>query len=277
MPKLFFILLMSCILLSADNSAKLVQEMKQIQEDIRLLNLVNGLDLSKEQIKFIIDKAREAAVVQQEFEGKLTEDQEIITRTFEELRDNRMQGKEIDEALRNRFFKVEGRIKDWKQEMDDELEQISLEVKEKLDGHQVFQLESYVPCLIPPPGQARIGQSEEAVGLEKMLETIREMPERAYGSRKDDIADKTIERMKQHLPKGYVFDEKRERACIMAILDETRDLSDVDFELKKAELAKKLKSRGSIPKLPIDVSAKIEQFLLNPSIIPLLQEKLRRM
>jgi hypothetical protein len=48
----------------------------------------------------------------------------------------------------------------------------------------------------------------------------------------------------------------------------------IDYSLKKAEIVQELTSKYTLPKLPIDITIKIEKHLLAPEIISLLKEKL---
>ena len=83
-----------------------------------------------------------------------------------------------------------------------------------------------------------------------------------------------IERIRKSLPKGFIIEEEEEKERILSVLEEARNLSDIDFTLKKTELVQELKSKYSRPELPIDISVKIERLLLTSEIIPLLNEKL---
>lgn len=264
---------LAVILPGKDN--QVIESIKKIQDEIRLLNLINGLELNNDQIVFIIEQAQKAQEVREEFEKELNGHYRICFDVLGRLRENRIKDNEIDETLRNEVAKVVERLQECKQTMFEKLNDISENVKKYLDSHQLYKIEKYVPCLIPPPGEAKIGQNEEAVGLGKMLEKIRGIPDKIYEKRKSEIAERAVKRMKEHLPRGYIIDEEKEKREVLSILDKVRSLSDVDFELQKAELASKLKNKGVPPKLPIDVCAKIEEFLLNPLIIPLLKEKLR--
>jgi len=270
------ILITLAILLMVTLAGNPRERIKQIQEDIRLLNLINGLELTKDQMIFILRQAKEAQKIKEECENKLKEYEDVIIEVFKELRKNRMTDEEIDEALRVKIGRAEDKLKNLKHEMDEGLGELGEQIKQKLEGQQIYQLERYVPCLILPPDESKIGQNENATGLEKMFEKIRELPEEIYQKRKDEIAAHSASRMREHLPKGYIINEEKEKEEILSILDEVRALSDIDFELKKTELVTKLKSKGTPPKLPMDVSTNIEEFLLNPSIIPLLEEKLEK-
>ncbi|HIC93326.1 MAG TPA: hypothetical protein EYP09_03640 [Anaerolineae bacterium] len=131
-----------------------------------------------------------------------------------------------------------------------------------------------MPCTIPPEGEVRIGQAEGTAHVEEALERIREMPAPMFERRKERMAQRALELAKRHLPKGFILDEEEEKDRIISIFEQARAMSDVEFELEKANLAQQLKSRYELPELSLDVSVRIERFLLDPLIIPLLEEKL---
>jgi hypothetical protein len=106
------------------------------------------------------------------------------------------------------------------------------------------------------------------------LSQIREIPSSTFEEHKETIAEQILEYMKIHLPRGYILDEDTEKEWVISLLEEARRLSDVDFAIGKTELVEELKSRYTFPQLPIDITLKIEKFLLNPNIVPLLESKL---
>lgn len=48
----------------------------------------------------------------------------------------------------------------------------------------------------------------------------------------------------------------------------------MEFELQKTDLVQEVKSEYELPAAPVDTCLKIEGHLLDPRIIPLLEEKL---
>ena len=239
--------------------------------EIRILNLINGLELEKEQAEFIIEKAKVAEGIREEMREEISERCSESLHVFEEMKEVLAEGGQIPESLKRRVRQAQNETKGLKGYYDEEMKSISLEVKDKLHGFQIHAIEKYKPCLIPPKGGLRIGQAESTKGMEKLLARIREAPSEHYENRRELIAERMIEKGKRHLPKGFQIDEESERERILSLLEEARNLSDVDFSVKKKALAEKLKSGNSLPKHPVDAWVKIERFLLAPEVIPLLE------
>lgn len=246
----------------------------KLHREVLLLNLINGLELSADQMRFILEKAKEAEEIREEFKDRAEENVDETVEVLSELRATLMQAEDISPPLQERVHRVQGANKGLREEYEEEMTGLALEVKEVLGEHQLYALEHYVPCLIPPEGEARIGQAEGTAHAERALGRIREMPAPMFERRKEQMAQRALELARRHLPKGFVIDEEEEKDRIISIFEEARAMPDVEFELEKANLAQQLQSRYELPKLPLDVSVRIGRFLLDPLIIPLLEEKL---
>ena len=160
-----------------------------------------------------------------------------------------------------------------------EMTRIAREVKVILEQHQIYALVHFVPCVIPPQDEARIGQTEAAAAAEEIMAHIRAMPDARFERSKEEITRRITEHLKTHLPGGsiLVINEEEEIARILSILDEARGLSDVEFELHKTDLAQQVLFAYELPEAAADTCLKIEKHLLDPRIIPLLEEKLALM
>jgi len=249
-------------------------DVKKLHREVLLLNLINGLELSADQMSFILEKAKEAQEIREEFEDRAEEN---VDETFEALSDLRatlMRGEDISPSLQERVHRLQNANRGLREEYEEEMTRLALEVKETLGEHQFYALERFVPCLIPPEGEARIGQAEGTAPAERALGRIREMPDPMFERRKEQVAQMALELARRHLPKGLIINEDEEKDRIISIFEEARAMSDVEFELEKTNLAQQLKSRYELPKLPSDVTVKIEGFLLDPLIVPLLEERL---
>ena len=153
---------------------------------------------------------------------------------------------------------------------------LALEVEESLEGHRLYALEHYVPCVIPPKGDARIGQAENPHAGQSLLQHIRDIPGDQFKARKEKIAQRVLERVLGRLPKGraLAFDQEEETEWMLCFLEKVRGLDEMTFAVEKEKLVEEAKSRYAPPEVPVDVSAKIERHLLDPRIIPLLEERL---
>ncbi|MFQ6058587.1 MAG: hypothetical protein ACE5MB_06910 [Anaerolineae bacterium] len=246
----------------------------KLRREIQLLNLINGLELSDDQMRFILEKAREAQEIREELRGRAEEKEGDAVGVLSELRATLMRGEEISSDLREQIHLMQSTSRGLKEEYESEMTRLALEIKGVLGEHQLYALEQFVPCLIPPEGEARIGQAEGTAHAERQLARIRAMPSPLFERRKEEIAQRAMELIRRHLPKGTIINEEEEKEWLISFLEEARALSDVEFELEKSSLVEELKSRYTPPRLPVDVSVKIERFLLDPLVIPLLEEKL---
>lgn len=261
---------------AASTEAEGLGEVAALRRDVQLLNLVNGLDLSAEQMQFILDRAREAEAMRTEFKDQAQGNAAATSQVLNELRETLMRGEVISSELRDEFFSVERENHILKEEWEQEMARLALEVEENLEGHQLYALEHYVPCVIPPKGEARIGQAEDSHAGQALLQRIRDIPDAQFEARKTKIAQKVLERVLARLPKSQVLalDQEEETEWILCFLEKVRGLDEMTFAVEKEALVEEVKSRYASPEAPVDVSAKIERHLLDPRIIPLLEERL---
>ena len=261
---------------AVSTQAEGLDEVANLRRDVQLLTLINGLDLSAEQMQFILDRAREAEAIRGEIKGRAEGNAAATSQVLSELRETLMRGEVISPELRDEFFSVDRENHALKEEWEQEMARLALEVEEDLEGHQLYALEHYVPCVIPPEGEARIGQAEDTHAGQALLQRIRDIPDVQFEARKDRIAQRVLERVLARLPKGraLAFDQEKETEWILCFLEKVRSLDEMTFAVEKEALVGEVKSRYASPEVPVDVSTKIERHLLDPRIIPLLEEKL---
>jgi hypothetical protein len=190
-----------------------------------------------------------------------------------------MRGENIPDSSRERWFSTHSKNLELRGEYEEEMTRIAQEVQDILEGHQIYALEHFVPCVIPPQGGARIGQAEDTTAAEGILARIRAIPAARFERNKEEIARRIVDHVKSHLPRRFALaiNEEAEIATILSILEEARALSDVEFELQKTALVQQVKSTYELHQAPVDTCLKIERHLLDPRIIPLLEEKLALM
>ena len=262
--------------LAASTKAEGLDQVANLRRDVQLLNLINGLELSVEQMQFILDRAREAEAIREEIKGRAEGNAAATSQVLGKLREILLHGEVISSELRDEFFSVEGENHVLKEEWEQEIARLALEVEEGLEGHQLYALERYVPCVIPPKGEARIGQAEDPHAGQALLQRIRDIPAEQFEVRKERIAQRVLERVLGRLPKGraLAFDQEEEIEWMLGFLEKVRGLDEMTFAVEKEKLVEEVKSHYAPPDVPVDVSAKIESHLLDPRIIPLLEGKL---
>jgi outer membrane murein-binding lipoprotein Lpp len=280
---LFLAILMGALLLASSGCASVplakaeeLANVEKLRREVQLLNLLNGLELSTDQMHFLLEKAKEAQEIREEFKGKADGNVEETVAVLSELRATLMKGENISDALREQWYSAHSKNLELRKEYEEEMARIAQEVQGILEGHQIYALERFVPCVIPPKGEARIGQAADTTVGEKVLARIRAIPGARFERNKEEIARRIMGRLKSHLPRGFVLliNEEEETARIISILEEARGLSEVEFELQKTDLVQQVMSTYRLPEAPVDNCLKIERHLLDPRIIPLLEEKL---
>jgi hypothetical protein len=280
---LFLALVVGVLLLTNSGCASLpiakaegLADVGTLQREVQLLNLLNGLELSTDQMRFLLEKAQEAEKTREEFKVKAEKNVEETAAVLSELRVILMRGENIPDSLREQWYSIHSKNLELRGEYEEEMTRIAQEVQGILEGHQIYALEHFVPCVIPPQGGARIGQAEDTTAGEEILARIRAIPAARFERNKEEIARRILERLKSYLPRGFLLpvNEEEKTARILSILEEARGLSDVEFELQKTDLVQQVKSAYELPETPVDVCLKIERHLLDPRIIPLLEEKL---
>lgn len=244
-----------------------------LRRQVQLLNLINGLELTPEQMHVILERARQAQEKREALWDQA--DVEGMDAVLEEIRDALMAGQAISPELSERFFAIRADNERLVEAYQEEAIRLAQEIEGILEEHQLYALEHYVPCVIPPPGEVRIGQAQGAGGGVAALERLRAMPARRFERHKEEIARRVLERIREHMRGAVVLlDEEAELERITGLIEEARALSDVDFELQKEALAEELLApyRAAYPQA--DRTVVIARHLLDPAIIPLLEEKL---
>jgi hypothetical protein len=251
-----------------------LEKAEELRREIRLLNLVNGLDLTQEQMEMILRSAEEGKKLRERFIATLLNQQEKMEESLKEIKSYLGERKEIPPDVAQNYHRLNKEMKKARLEMQERVRYLAKQIEEGLESHQLFQLQKFIPCIIPPKGEARIGQADNYKGQIRSLERIRRIPSRLYQTRKEEILNRTLESMKIHVPLWIDIDKEEMKNHIQAVYDETRRLDDAEFEIQKQRLAEDLISRFK-PDIPShNLARKIEGFLLSPEIIAILEKRI---
>ena len=268
---IFFLTLISNAL-AQDDGPKL----ERIKTQIHILNLLNGLELDSQQMQLILAAANEAQEVLLKTREVLVQKGEITQAYQEVLKVAQTGSLVIPQDAASRVHKVNREVDRLKKVDHERMASLTLRIKNSLKAYQIYALNDYKACIIPPLKKGRIGQSEDAEGFSKVLERVHHMSPKQYEQRKEEIAKQAIDRAKTKEPPGYILDQDGLKKQILKAMDDVRAMPDVDFALKKEEIAKSIQSQLLPQRLPVNIGVKIERFLLHPEIIPILEERLKR-
>jgi hypothetical protein len=257
-----------------------------LRKEITLHNLINGLYLSQDQIVQMLAILKKVEGIREGHRAKVMSHARQMEEILTKIREIVARDEEIGEDLAREFHQAKKKGEDLRGQFHQSMIPYQDEIKGILNENQIALINDFKPCVIPPRdtgSSARIGQASGDTRMgEKFLARVRQMDEKAYQERKSFIIGRHIERVERHV--GVLSDEERaeEERRVADILGKARELSDVDFEAQKGDLARELKgpheekmqSRHRRHKGALD---KVGRFLLDPKLIPILEKHLTRM
>jgi hypothetical protein len=249
---------------------------EDLRKEIRVLNLINGLDLTQEQMEIVLANAREYKKLRDQFEKALLSRREKMEVALDDVRSYLRENQDIPPQTVRNYRRLDREAREAQLEIEDRMKDLTKEIEESLEPHQLYQLKEFVPCIIPPKGEKRIGQAKDHKGLTRNLERIRRIPSRMYQQKKKEIVEKTLEGLKFHAPPFAEIDDDEMERRIESIYDELRNLEDAEFEVQKERLAEDLVSPFK-PQAPSNgLTRKIAGFLLSAEVIPVLERRIAR-
>ncbi len=249
---------------------------EDLRREIRVLNLINGLDLTQEQMEIILASAKEYKKLKDQFEKDLLSRHKEMDTALGDVRSYLRENKEIPPQTVRNYRRLDREIREARLKIQEGMKDLAEEIEESLEPHQIYQLQEFVPCIIPPKGEKRIGQANDHKGLTRNLERIRRAPSRLYQQNKKEIVEKTLEAFKLHAPLFADRDDEEMERRIESIYDEVRSLEDAEFEIQKERLAEELISPLK-PQVPSNgLTRKIAGFLLSAEVIPVLERRIDR-
>ena len=148
----------------------------------------------------------------------------------------------------------------------------------------------YNPCLVPPKNlkdPVRVGQAHDTNRQVKVLERFRSVPTEEFAKNKETILDRVLDKAEEHGGRFTMEERAAHRLRLVAVMDEARALSEVDFELRKEDLAVQLMGLDKSETLKTELAKlvgddeilknKIIAHLLHPRIHALLETRLNQM
>jgi hypothetical protein len=255
------------IFLSTALSGETTERVRELVREVQILNLLNEFELSEIQKEEIERSITEIGEIQDRFEKRIGDDAEVLEVGLKKTIEVLGEGKELPPSLKKDISTYTQEIKEFQREMEEDILAIVQRVEKALHPQQIQMLKEYIPCLIPPPGEGRVGQSGTDQGLVKRLEKIRNLPDHIYSKEKKNIIDRAVKKKREHSPLLEEFDEKRERERVRSLLDKVREMSDADFALQKEKLAEEYIEKEIKRDSEKDMYHKIRNYLLDPIVL----------
>ncbi|MBI4833724.1 MAG: hypothetical protein HY811_02735 [Planctomycetes bacterium] len=269
------------------------QKYQQAFTEIMLLNLVNGLNLTDTQIPKLIDLNKKADNLRKEYESKANELAGEVLTAYQKLKEALEKNQGIPENIEQKAFRMERQIIELKKEFESKLPGYEKEAEKILTRAQLEIINTFNPCLIPPKNlkdPVRAGQANDNEMLMNLFQRIREIPDEVFERDKDKIVRKHLEMLQEHIGKLTQDEYKEEKECFLELIEEVRNMDDVEFELNAPDMATKYMERGKklkgedlreeimqLEKTRRGGVGKIGHFILNPAMAPILAKRLEMM
>ncbi len=247
-------------------------EDREARDEVVVINLLNGLELSDEQEGWLLTYAKEAEKARSEFLKNRESRKGGIDKALDEVKSEVEDGKNISDATRKKYAEAHRGEKETEIKYFKKMEELADLVKSKLESYQIEAIKSYKPCVIPPKEGNRIGQADSGEKDIKHVEQIRALPEKAYDVRKEEIAQRFVQRVKYHFMDPNM-DEEKETDFLIGVYDRARKMNDVEFEVNKGDLAGEIAARYDKSRNNTDVNGKIMKILLSDAAVDVLEKR----
>lgn len=301
---IFFVLSICLVPAIADNLEQHLSEkdtwlrklrIQKLRKDINFYNLLNGLHLSKKQVWQIWQLTQQAKRLKDKYMHRQPQiaDMRRELAILKRMQTFARAGKEIPEWLGNMYIST--RHNSRKGRIDPEryrrkLKELENQLQTILLAGQKQVIADYKPCLIPPKdlkNPVRAGQAQNSEAGIRILEKLRKQQHGYSGGWQLYTAmEKHLERIEHHQGKLSEQERKTIMEQWLKVIGKAQNMTDIDFELSKEELAKELKVPDKKEQLQKQIAqhakkrnlpGKAAHFLLDPYNIPLLEQRLRQM
>ena len=256
----------------------------RLKQEITCLNLINALHLTSDQTRKILEVADRQKQIRSEYVSRVAGGGKEMEALLSELKGVLQKNNPIPDTLARKVHISEHRERRARNTHATQIAGNAKKLNTILTSAQLKVIETFKPCTIPPrdlSDPVRAGQASESGRGENMLRRIRETPTDVYRKRRDAIVDRQMSLAEEVHGRYTKSERSKEKKRILALLDRTRRMSDVDFELKKSELGQDLRPRHKIPELiaqlekakPGGGKGKAARFLLSPAAVSVLRTR----
>ena len=222
-----------------------------LRAEINNWNLINGLHLTRDQIKRIV----------------------TLVDAFEAEQEAAKAARANPRGKRNRTRPGISRVR------------LEKSIENRMNPGQREVLADYKACLIPPKNlknPVRVGQANDSSHLERLLARARKTP----GPRRRAMLNEILDNEARHFGKLNPDERGQRFRLLLRTAREAAEMSDTEFELSRAELAERLTPRNRAQELKKEIAqisrkgglpGKVAQFMLKPLFIDQLRTRGRQL
>ncbi|MBI2263959.1 MAG: hypothetical protein HYU64_02105 [Armatimonadetes bacterium] len=254
--------------------AEVSDETQALMLDIHSLNLINGMNLSGNQMQALLAKAREAKQANDTYTGIVSSREKEFQNALTALRSELLRTPDPSPSIERQYHAVHGDLEKARDNYEDKMKSLVSDLKQILNENQLVIAAEYSPCLIPKRdvrNPERIGQASGLSHIEDMLARMRQVPQDRFDKMKDKLTEKAKKAMKHHYSDEEI---PKKLAELDAAIKQARSLSEEEFQVKKAQLAEKIAPPRHEARKGKALDLMLARHLLNPNFAALLQQKL---
>ncbi|THB67016.1 MAG: hypothetical protein D6E12_09440 [Desulfovibrio sp.] len=279
-----------------EDVAQAKDRVETLFEEISFLNLLNGLHLTTDQLNTVLNLAYEYQSAPQDVLETMPSLMGDLAAAEAALTELRTEIQTLQAPARgdvpHHALQAEHVLNDHRDTFNETLNSryasLDAQLRATLTAEQVQVVEDFSPCLIPPQdlrNPVRAGQASSNEHLIERMRRVREIGEDEWQANGREHIHRLVVEFSQE--RFLMTDEEIEAEVdrVMTLLNEMRALSDMDFELRKEEIADEvqlidqrqlmvdeLERRDPHTRRP--ESSKLVRFLLSDAAIAVLEERL---
>ncbi|MEW6025980.1 MAG: hypothetical protein AB1599_01610 [Planctomycetota bacterium] len=274
----------------AEDQDPLEQKIAKVREEISLTNLINGLNLTEQQLTDLISTLSEVQEMRKSYREKHRALGEEILRSFEDLKKNLENGPKLPQEVEKQAGGYNERAKELGEEFKKKLAPYQEKVESVLTEAQKLVIDDFKPCLLPPKSQknpVRVGQAKSNEQAIEHLRKLREVPQDVYEQKRENILNRYFSKFEDKKGKMNEDEKAREKKRLFDLADRVRSMSAEDFELNKDDLAEEFIIKDRAEELETQLKDileyrhkdkgglnKIGRFFLKPEMLGILETRL---
>jgi hypothetical protein len=222
------------------------RQLDTTEEQIKALNLINGLYLSESQMKSILDVLYELRGLNDNFEELAAQQKDRLEKTYSNLKadlmDDDMADEKNERAVMEQKVRLDQLTMDYRKKRADLQEELNGVFTDK----QLRIIQDYKPCLVPPKTDANtsIGQAGDSdlQSIER-LEKLRKLPRDEFSRVVSDTIARAINYIETHDGLYHIAQRRDEITRLAGLAWDIYEMDEVDFQMRKSELAEEMKPR----------------------------------
>jgi len=251
-------------------------QIRDIENEIISMNLVNFLNLKPQQAAFILAEAKYLKELYGQCYNKRLEVKQDLLAVYARMKELLEEEKPIwDTPLHKQWVICSGKIDKLTFQIRSAIEESAKKVEGQLEDFQLRILDEFSDCIMPRYNEGFIGQSSKDSNFTFILEKIKNMSESAYAAQKDLLAQKEIDRIKNYYwnKNCMYFNPRSSKKDLLKTFEAARRMDKVSFELKKEEMSMRLRGKIICDPPSISREQRIVRLLLSEQAIHILDMK----